>query len=96
MAGHEDEGLGRFRLFCLSVVRTCPPLGENWIVNWRNEAYWTDGVSVDLFKSVINLFLERPKEVATSSYFLSADVSPSDSVTLRKTIVIMTIHAFFV
>ncbi len=36
LAGNKDENLGSFRLFFLRVVRTCPLLGENWRVNWRN------------------------------------------------------------
>ncbi len=47
LAGNEDDGLGRFRLSFLSVIRTCPLLGENWGVNWRDEDKWMDGVSVD-------------------------------------------------
>ncbi len=88
LAGNKDEDLGRFRLFFLSVIKTCPLLGENWRVSWRNEGKWADGVSVDLFECIINFSLERLKEVATSLYFLSAGVSPSDSVTLWKTIIL--------
>ncbi len=83
LAGNEDEDLGRFRLFFLRVIKTSPLLGENWRVNWWNEGKWTD-----LFESVINFSIERLKEGATLLYFLSAGVSPSDSVTLRKTIVL--------
>ncbi len=36
LAGNEDDDLGRFRLFFLSVVRTCLLLGENWRVNRRD------------------------------------------------------------
>ncbi len=72
LAGNEDEGLRRFQLFFLSVMRTCPLLGETWRVNWQDESKWTDVVSVDFFESVINLSLERPKEGTTFLYFLSA------------------------
>ncbi len=47
LAGNEDESPGRFQLFFLSVIRTCPLLVENWRVNWRDEGKWTDVVSVD-------------------------------------------------
>ncbi len=55
-------------------------------INWQDEGKWTDVVSVDLIESVINFSLERLKEGSTSLYFLSAGISPSESVTLRKTI----------
>ncbi len=60
LAGNEDEGLERFRLFFLSLIRTRTLLEENWRVNFRDEGKWTDVVSVDLFKSKINFSLERP------------------------------------
>ncbi len=41
-----------------------------------------------LIRSVINFALERLKEGPTSLYFLRAGISPSDSVTLLKTIVL--------
>ncbi len=37
LAGNEDEDLGIFRLFFLSIIRTCLLLGENWRVNQRDE-----------------------------------------------------------
>ncbi len=86
LVGNGAEGLRRFRLFFLGVLRTCPLLGENWRVNWQDKGTWTDVVSVDLFESVITFSRERLKEGATSLYCLSAGISPSESVTLRKTI----------
>ncbi len=92
-AKNEDEGLGRFRLFFLSAIRTCPLLGESWRVNWRDEGKWTGVVSVDLFESVINFAFERLRKGAMPIYFVSVGISLSDSVTLRKTTVFLILYS---